>query len=72
MSIIERVSSGQGYIVHYVGYIWDSVCVHYRERVLLGGVCTKRGSIVIVLQPNIHFFLSDLLSFRSFHWTPMI
>ena len=31
MSIIERVSSGQGFIIHYVGYIWDSVSVHYRE-----------------------------------------
>ena len=30
MSIIERVSSGQGFIIHYVGYIWDSVSVHYR------------------------------------------
>ena len=29
-SIIERVSSGQGFIIHYVGYIWDSVSVHYR------------------------------------------
>ena len=28
MSIIERVSSGQGFIIHYVGYIWDSVSVH--------------------------------------------
>ena len=27
---IERVSSGQGFIIHYVGYIWDSVSVHYR------------------------------------------
>ena len=30
LSIIERVSSGQGFIIHYVGYIWDSVSVHYR------------------------------------------
>ena len=29
-SIIERVSSGQGFIIHYVDYIWDSVSVHYR------------------------------------------
>ena len=27
LSIIERVSSGQGFIIHY---IWDSVSVHYR------------------------------------------
>ena len=26
-SIIERVSSDQGFIIHYVGYIWDSVSV---------------------------------------------
>ena len=38
MSIIERVSSGQGFIIHYVGYIWDSVSVHYREGVLWSGV----------------------------------
>ena len=25
LSIIERVFSGQGFIIHYVGYIWDSV-----------------------------------------------
>ena len=31
LSIIERVSSGQGFIIHYVGYIWDSVSVHYRK-----------------------------------------
>ena len=30
LSIIERVSSGQGFIIHYVGYIWDSVSVYYR------------------------------------------
>ena len=38
--IIERVSSGQGFIIHYVGYIWDSaVSVHYRGmRGLLRGV----------------------------------
>ena len=41
-SIIERVSSGQGFIMHYVGYIWDSVCVHYRDE----GVSSKRGSTV--------------------------
>ena len=28
LSIIERVSSGQGLIIHYVGYIWDSVSVY--------------------------------------------
>ena len=33
-SIIERVSSGQGFIIHYVGYIWDSVSFPYRECVL--------------------------------------
>ena len=27
---IERVSSGQGFIMHYVGYIRDSLIVHYR------------------------------------------
>ena len=27
---LERVSSGQGLIIHYVGYIWDSVSVDYR------------------------------------------
>ena len=27
---IERVSSGQGFIIQYVGYIWDSVSVYYR------------------------------------------
>ena len=37
MFIIERVSSGQGFIIHYVGYIWDSVSVHYREGVLWSG-----------------------------------
>ena len=42
LSIIERVSSGQGFIMHYVGYIWDSVCVHYRDE----GVSSKRGSTV--------------------------
>ena len=34
MSIIERVSSGQGFIIHYVGL----VSVHYREGVLWSGV----------------------------------
>ena len=43
---IERVSSGQGFIIHYVGYIWDSVSVHYREGVLWRGVSAKRGSTV--------------------------
>ena len=31
LSIVERVSSGQGFIINYVGYIWDSVSVHYRR-----------------------------------------
>ena len=44
LSIIERVSSGQGFIIHYMGYIWDSVSVHYREGVLWRGVSAKRGS----------------------------
>ena len=43
---IEKVSSGQGFIVHYVGYNWDSVSVHYREGVLWSGVSAKRGSTV--------------------------
>ena len=42
MSVIERVSSGQGFIIHYVGYIWDSVSVHYRGM----RVSAKRGSTV--------------------------
>ena len=41
-SIIERVSSGQGFIIHYVGYIWDSVSVRYRGM----RVFSKRGSTV--------------------------
>ena len=47
LSIVERVSSGQGFIIHYVSYIWDSVSVHYREGVLWRGVSAKRGSTVI-------------------------
>ena len=31
LSIIERVSSGQGFIIDYVGYIWDSVSVLSRK-----------------------------------------
>ena len=42
VSIIERVSSGQGFIIHFVGYIWDSVSVHYRGM----RVSSKRGSTV--------------------------
>ena len=38
LSIIERVSSGQGFV------IGDSVSVHYREGVLWRGVSVKRGS----------------------------
>ena len=38
----ESVSSGQGFIIHYVGYIWDSVSVHYRGM----RVYPKRGSTV--------------------------
>ena len=49
MSIIERVSSGQGFIIHYVGYIWNSVSVHYREGVLWKGVSAKRGSTVTLV-----------------------
>ena len=49
LSIIERVSSGQGFIIHYVGYIWDSVSVHYREGVLWRGVSANRGSIVYTI-----------------------
>ena len=30
MSIIERSVLLQGFIIHYVGYIWDSVSVDYR------------------------------------------
>ena len=42
LSIIERVSSGQGFIIHYFGYIWESVSVHYRGM----RVSSKRGSAV--------------------------
>ena len=42
LSIIERVSSGQRFIIHYVGYIWDSVSVYYRGM----RVSSKRGSTV--------------------------
>ena len=30
LSIVESVSSGQGFIIHYVDYIGDSVSVLYR------------------------------------------
>ena len=46
LSLIERVSSGQGFIIHYVGYIWDSASVYYQEGVLWRGVSAKRGSTV--------------------------
>ena len=47
LSIIERVSSGEGFIIHYVGCIWDSVSVHYREGVLWRGVSAKVFSTVM-------------------------
>ena len=47
LSIIEMVSSVQGFIIHYVGNIWDSVSVHYREGVLWRGVSAIRGSTVL-------------------------
>ena len=41
--IKERVySSGQGFIIHYVDCIWDSVGIHYREM-RPRGVCYAGG-----------------------------
>ena len=42
----ERVSSGQGFIIHYVGYIWDSVSDHCRGM----RVSSKRGSTVLYME----------------------
>ena len=43
------MSYDQGFIIHYVGYIWDSVSVHYREGVLWRGVSAKRGSTILMM-----------------------
>ena len=47
LSIIERVSSGQGFIIHYVGYIWDSVSVHYTAG--MRGVLYIRGVTLYII-----------------------
>ena len=48
-TIIERESSGQGFIINnYVGYIWDSVSVHYKGI----RVSSKRGSTVVLARQN--------------------
>ena len=49
LSIIETVSSEQGFIIHYVGYIWDSVSS------IIRGVSSKRdytGTCITCINTN--------------------
>ena len=55
LSIIERVSSGQGFVIHYVDCIWDSVSVHYREGVLWSGVYKTYYVDCILDSVSVHY-----------------
>ena len=55
LSIVERVSSGQGFIIHYVGYIWDSVSVYYRGMRGVRYIKISLLDIIIIIMIKINY-----------------
>ena len=70
LSIIEKVSSGQGFIIQsYVGYIWESVSFHYRSR---DEGCPLGRVLLYILRSCDVSILAVIPYSKKFWWTKIL